>query len=86
MAPSSYRVKHKNNKEDNRKKKFKILCNHKIVVSCKDAYTDALALTGLQTLEERRLHLCTQFAKKCTTSEQYAGGSLKQQFSSYVQS
>ena len=36
-------------------------------------YTDALALTGLQMLEERRLHLCTQFAKKCTTSEKYAG-------------
>ena len=34
-------------------------------------YTDVLALTGPQILEERRLHLCTQFAKKCT-SEKYA--------------
>ena len=33
------------------------------------SYSDALTITGLQRLEERRLHLCTQFAKKCTTSE-----------------
>ena len=34
--------------------------------------TDALTLTGLQTLEERRQDLYTQFVKKCTTSEKYA--------------
>ena len=44
-----------------------------ILGSTYTSYTDALALTGLQTLEESRLHLYTQFAKKCTTLEKYTG-------------
>ena len=35
-------------------------------------YTEALASTGLQSLEERRYHLCAQFANKCITSDRYA--------------
>jgi len=35
-------------------------------------YTDALASAGLQTLDIRRHHLCTQFANKCITSKRYA--------------
>ena len=42
-----------------------------ILGSTYTSYTDALALTGLQTLEERQLHLRIQFAKKCTTSKKY---------------
>ena len=42
-----------------------------ILGSTYTSYTDALSTTGLHTLQERRLHLCTQFAKKCTTSEKY---------------
>ena len=42
-----------------------------ILGSTYTSYTDALSLTGLQSLEERRHHLCCQFAKKCTTSEKY---------------
>ena len=36
-------------------------------------YTDALGLMGLQTLEDRRDQLCTNFAVKCSTSDRYAG-------------
>ena len=35
-------------------------------------YNDALDLTGLQTLEVRRLQLCYEFAQKCTTSDRYS--------------
>ena len=44
-----------------------------ILGSTYTSYTDVLTLTGLQTLEERRIHLCTHYAKKCATSEKYAG-------------
>ena len=35
-------------------------------------YNDALDLTGLQTLEVRRLQLSYEFAQKCTTSDRYS--------------
>ena len=43
-----------------------------ILGSTYTSYTEALSCTGLQTLEDRRLHLCTEFAKKCLTSEKYS--------------
>ena len=42
-----------------------------ILGSAYTSYTEALSCTGLQTLEDRRLHLCTEFANKCLTSEKY---------------
>lgn len=36
------------------------------------SYTEALDLTGLQTLSNRRLQLCTNFAVHCTQSDRYA--------------
>ena len=44
-----------------------------ILGSTYTSYAEALSSTGLQTLEERRQHLCSQFANKCTTSEKYSG-------------
>jgi len=34
-------------------------------------YTEALATTNLQSLVDRRYHLCSQFANKCITSDRY---------------
>ena len=44
-----------------------------IIGSTYTSYAEALSVTGLQTLEERRHHLCTQFARKCCTSGKYSG-------------
>ncbi|XP_072042942.1 uncharacterized protein [Amphiura filiformis] len=35
------------------------------------SYTDSLDQLELQTLNDRRLHLCTQFAQKCVESDRY---------------
>ena len=37
-----------------------------------DSYTDALDQLTLQTLNNRRSHLCLQFAQKCCDSERYS--------------
>ena len=36
-----------------------------------DSYTETLRQLELQSLEDRRSHLCSQFAKKCVQSERY---------------
>ena len=36
-----------------------------------DSYTETLSRLELQTLEDRRQHLCHQFAQKCFESERY---------------
>lgn len=46
---------------------------HVILGNNYTTYTDALDLMGLQTLEDRRDQLCTNFAVKCSTSDRYAG-------------
>ena len=45
---------------------------HIILGSTYTSYAEALSSTGLQTLEERCQHLCSQFANKCTASEKYS--------------
>jgi len=46
----------------------------RIILGSKYAsYTQTLSRLNLQTLEDRRLHLCRQFAQKCLESERYSG-------------
>ena len=45
----------------------------RIILGAKyNSYTEALDLTGLQTLSNRRIQLCTKFAVDCTRSDRYS--------------
>ena len=45
----------------------------RIILGAKyNSYTDSLDLTGLQTLSNRRIQLCTKFAVDCTRSDRYS--------------
>ena len=45
----------------------------RIILDAKyNSYTEALDLTGLQTLSKRRVQLCTKFAVDCTRSDRYS--------------
>ena len=45
----------------------------RIILGAKyNSYTEALDLTGLQTLSNRRVQLCTKFAVDCTRSDRYS--------------
>ena len=64
LSPSSLTEHNKSDLERVQKSALKVILGSKYV-----SYQKALDILDLETLEERREHLCLKFAQKCTRNE-----------------